>query len=145
MQKWEYKTVVADHVYFNGRATWSASYIDTYPVQDIPQEITLDQRMNELGQDGWELVAEYHDPGRPTYEYQTMDISDDMQPISAGGKQYTIENWLEWLNDLGAQQFKLVSASFKMCDDHGSRAGRLIVERGSDMRMRRLLYKRPLG
>lgn len=145
MQKWEYKTVIGDHVYFQGRATWSASYIDTYPVDDIQKEIPLDQRINALGQEGWELVNEYHDPGMPTYDYLSVDISADMAPISAGGKLYTKDNWLEYLNYLGGQKYRIVSATFKMCDDSaGCRTGRVLLEKATDTRIRRLLFKRPL-
>ena len=145
MTKWEYLTIVASYYKTGDNWEWYATWANGARLKDAEQKILLPQRLKLLGQDGWELVSEYVDPGRPRFEYNFFYVSGRMKPFTVDGKQYNQNNWGEYLDYLGQYEWELVSSIFEANQSiFGTPQGLFIFKRLFEGRVRRLQFKRPL-
>jgi len=97
MQKWEYQTILVVKAYGEERVL----RVNDEPVADIKQAQNAFKYINDLGEQGWELVSEYRDsagyqfvwePGTP--EVKKMDrIADDIKTIGGRIESITSFSW----------------------------------------------------
>ena len=143
MQKWEYLFVTA----YVADGNWHPRYLNAIEVQDWDKGQTLQEYINDVGNEGWELVSEYLDPNvsntKWVYSWVWADGEWKELKTSDDQKYRGMEGYVEFMNKMGQNGWELATTTVETILGGYRGNWLLLFKHPIENAVMRLSFKRP--